>query len=90
MDNMNTGFGSRAIKWLVGFVLSSAIYSGALYGLIATETPWWSWVCIAFIALVVLRAIPGRIRNGYWGASPSTSAWEQIKAAEEAKSGPWG
>jgi len=26
-----------------------------------------------------------RIRNSYWGAFPSSSVWEQIKAAEEKK-----
>ena len=74
----------RAIRWLVGFVLFSALIMGAFYGLIAAEAPWWSWVCIAFLAFSVVHLIPGRIRNGYWGTSPSTSAWEQIKAEEEA------
>jgi len=57
---------------------------GAFYGLIAAQTPWWSWACIAFLAVYIARLIPGRIRNGYWGTSPSTSAWGQIKAEEDA------
>lgn len=82
MSNGNRGAG-RAIKWLKGFVLFNALIMGAFYGLIAAKTPWWSWVCIAYCALSIVRLIPGRIRNGYWGASPSTSAWEQIKAEED-------
>ncbi len=74
----------RATKWFVGYILFSALYMGAFYGLIAAETPWWSWACIAFVVVSVVRLIPGRIRNGYWGASPSTSAWGQIKAEEVA------
>jgi len=67
------------IKWLVGLVLFSGVTIGAFYGALATRTPWWSWACIAFIAFSVLRLVPARIRNGYWGTSPSASAWEQIK-----------
>ena len=72
-------------RWLVGFVLFWTLIMGAVYGLVAAETPWWSWVCIVFAAFFVLRAIPGRIRNGRWGASPNTSAWEKIKAEDRAK-----
>jgi hypothetical protein len=33
----------------------------------------------------LICSIMPRIRNGYWGASPSSSVWEQIKVSEEKK-----
>lgn len=69
-------FVRRANRWLVGFILFYGVIAGACYGfLVAPTTPWWSWACIAIIAFVTVRAIPGRIRNGYWGSSSSGSAW---------------
>jgi hypothetical protein len=73
----------RGIRWLIGAIQFYSIIFGALYGLVAPRTPWWSWACIAIYAYQILRALPGRIRNGYWGYCPSTSAWEQMKAQEK-------
>ena len=75
----------RASRWLVGAALFYPIAIGAIYGLVADRTPWWSWVCIAIFGYQILRAVPARIRNGYWGYNPSASAWEQMKAEERLK-----
>jgi hypothetical protein len=76
-------FRSRRLRWLYGAALYYLIVGGAVYGGLAPHKPWWFWTCVAFIAFQILKAIPGRIRNGYWGASASTSAWEQMKAEEK-------
>jgi hypothetical protein len=76
------------IRWVVGYGLFLALSVGVLYGLTADKAPWWSWACIGFVVIYVICLIPGRIRNGYWGASPSTSAWEQIKAEERLRRKP--
>ena len=73
------------VRYVVGYVLFWGPIAGALAGLAADTYPWWSWVFIAMLIFFVVSALTGRIRNGYWGASPSTSAWEQIRAEEEAR-----
>jgi hypothetical protein len=76
----------RAAKWLVGYVMFWGPILGTIAGFSAAETPWWAWACVALIALqfvCLIPFIPGFIRNGYFGATPSTSPWEHIRAAEE-------
>src|SRR5258708_7156326 len=70
------------IRWLVGLILFWGPMLGVLYG-VQTAHPMVALGCVAFFVLQIACLLPGRIRNGYWGASPSTSPWEHVRAAEE-------
>jgi hypothetical protein len=70
-------------RYVIGYLLFWGPILGAVYGFMAPVTPWWAWACVAVLALQLVVALLGLIINGYAGASPSTSPWEQVKAAEE-------
>ena len=72
-------------RWLTGAVLFYGPWIGIVYGfLILPKPPWWAYTCAAYIAIsylwVFLTYLPGRIRNGYWGDTPSASPMDHIKA----------
>jgi hypothetical protein len=71
------------VRYVVGFVLFWGPIAGTLPLLGDGPHPWWSWACLAFLVLCFLALLPGLIRNGFAGFSPSTSPWDHIVAAEQ-------